>query len=189
MVRELYLREYFQPLAQRYLTAVPEARSLMLCLAQYWCDEADDAVHELLVPSPQEQPPPWPACLEQNPLVTLDGDCLDVQDAGRLEELAAGLPLLDDNGSRIFAFASCTHEAGNQDLSEQENYRPYALARLRPSGDVEVEVIGGILRPEWEDRIDCLLESPARAGSPGSAGEFAPARPGLLARLLERLLR
>src|SRR5688500_6904735 len=68
-LREKSMELRFRPLAERLFVEEPRAESVLYCIAQYWCDEADDAVHEEIVPCAVRDPAPWPACLEGNPFV------------------------------------------------------------------------------------------------------------------------
>lgn len=51
-----YLRRYLIPASRRYFDKYPLLQSAMLCVAQYWADEADDAVHGYLVLSELLEP-------------------------------------------------------------------------------------------------------------------------------------
>ncbi|HEX5272480.1 MAG TPA: hypothetical protein VFW33_18410, partial [Gemmataceae bacterium] len=56
MARRQYLREHLLPVVSRYFTTYERLQSAMLCVAQYWCDEASDAVHGLLIVSELFEP-------------------------------------------------------------------------------------------------------------------------------------
>lgn len=158
-MRERYLHEHFGPLARRYFEKDERVRSVILGIAQYWCDEADDAVHSIFVPCPDETPKPWPQCLSGNPYYSLEWGQTGVSwldDWKEHQAMRDDLPFLDENESMIVAFASCVHETGSQEFDDAENYRPYAIARRSPAGAVDIEVVGKVLRPEWEDRFDAI---------------------------------
>lgn len=140
----------------------PKARSVMLSVAQYWNDEADDATHSYLVASERDTPC-WPH---------------DCDDAGTEEFSVTGescsycgselgyLESWDDNGMSIVGFAAYCHEHGSQEEPTPECYLPYAIAR-RTEGGVEIEIVGALLRP-WDE----LLPMPAREKSKARARPF-----------------
>jgi uncharacterized protein (TIGR02996 family) len=56
MARRQYLRTQLLPVVSQYFTTYDRLQSAMLCVAQYWADEADDAVHGLLIVSELLEP-------------------------------------------------------------------------------------------------------------------------------------
>jgi uncharacterized protein (TIGR02996 family) len=56
MARRLYLRTHLLPVVSRYFATYERLQSAMLCVAQYWADEADDAVHGELIVSELLEP-------------------------------------------------------------------------------------------------------------------------------------
>jgi uncharacterized protein (TIGR02996 family) len=56
MARRRYVRTHLLPVVSRYFTTYERLQSAMLCAAQYWADEADDAVHGLLIVSELFEP-------------------------------------------------------------------------------------------------------------------------------------
>ena len=56
MARRQYLRTHLLPVVSRYFATYERLQSAMLCVAQYWADEADDAVHGTLVVSELLEP-------------------------------------------------------------------------------------------------------------------------------------
>jgi uncharacterized protein (TIGR02996 family) len=56
MARRQYLRTHLLPVVSRYFTTYERLRSAMLCVAQYWADEANDAVHAELIVSELFEP-------------------------------------------------------------------------------------------------------------------------------------
>lgn len=158
-LRAFFLRWVLQPRAARLLRE-PSTRSVTLAVAQYWNDEARDAVHLLLLPSPLRDPG-WP----------LVGPA-PVRWPG--EDSPLSLPYLD-NSDYITAFGAYCLPGCDQEMSLNEAYRPYAIARMGPEG-VEIERVGALRQPELEDRF----VRPRRA-PPGEA-------PRLPAPRVERLL-
>lgn len=176
----------FVPLAGRFFEEEPEAQSLLYCIAQFWCDEALDAVHEELVPCQLRDPPPWPECLIDNPFV----DAISWQNLPTEYEIERWAPTmcslsrefhaLDENSTMVTAFASRVPEATSQSLDLSRSYLPYAIARRAPGRGVELEVVGRIERPEWEDassaeRREALVEEMTRP--PGKSPAPSEIRP------------
>ena len=56
MARRQYLREHLLPVVSQHFERYPRLQSAMLCVAQYWADEADDAVHATLIVSELFEP-------------------------------------------------------------------------------------------------------------------------------------
>jgi uncharacterized protein (TIGR02996 family) len=56
VARRQFVREHLLPLVARYFADYEHLQSAMLCVAQYWADEADDAVHATLIVSELLEP-------------------------------------------------------------------------------------------------------------------------------------
>jgi hypothetical protein len=56
LARRQYLRRGLLPVVSGYFAKYERLQSAMLCAAQYWADEADDAVHGLLIVSELFEP-------------------------------------------------------------------------------------------------------------------------------------
>jgi uncharacterized protein (TIGR02996 family) len=56
MARRQYLREHLLSFVSEHFNKYERLRSAMLCVAQYWADEADDAVHGTLIVSELFEP-------------------------------------------------------------------------------------------------------------------------------------
>jgi uncharacterized protein (TIGR02996 family) len=135
--------EHFRKSARRTFEERPELRSILFAVAQYWNDQADDEVHDLVVASPRDVPG-WPHYCEMYSenvgLVTAGDRCnqnCDLQ--------------LPDVGVSPDTFARFCHEFGSQDRDDGENFTPYAIARRRGEGDaldVELEFVARLWRPE-----------------------------------------
>jgi uncharacterized protein (TIGR02996 family) len=125
-------------------------RSVMLAVSQYWADEADDAVHEMVVASMRELPL-WPhRCAEssydEEPVTSIPGEACS--NCG--EGLPDYLEWWHSNGEAVSAFEAWCHESGSQESPEIENALPCLVARRGEHG-VEVSFIG---KPE---RLGALL--------------------------------
>lgn len=130
--------------AKKVFTTKPQLRSVMMSVAQYWSDEADDAVHAFAVAS-ERATPLWPhVCSE----TSWDDDPPEPI-AGEICESCGDLGYFpcDDNGSSIPVFEPYCHEDGSQEESMAENYTPFAVARRTDDG-VAIEFVGMLHRPE-----------------------------------------
>lgn len=132
--------------AAKLFAAQPQYRSVLLSFGQFWCDEADDAVHAHLTVSERDLPL-WPhRCAES---AFADGEVDSIPGEG-CTSCAEDLPDwfdVDENGTAVPAFEAYCHESGSQEEDDAHNFRPYAVARKR--GDaIEIEVIGELLRPD-----------------------------------------
>jgi uncharacterized protein (TIGR02996 family) len=56
MARRQYVRQHLLPIVEQHFQTYPRLQSAMLCVAQYWADEADDAVHGSLIVSELFEP-------------------------------------------------------------------------------------------------------------------------------------
>lgn len=136
-MRRHFLRWWFQPRAA-LLLAEPDVRSVTLAVAQYWDDEADDAVHAFVLASAAREPG-WPVVRT-------------VPSAEVRRALADLPPLYSDNYDMIVAFAAYCRSGAHQEMRVAEAALPYAIARQGGAG-VEIEVVGAVKQPAWEDRF------------------------------------
>jgi uncharacterized protein (TIGR02996 family) len=141
-----------QRMAEKLFASHPQYRSVMFGVAQYWADEADDAVHYDVCASERTMPL-WPHRCDQT--VWDDGGYENVPGEACMNcgEGIGYLGMWDDNGAAIGAFEAYCHEAGSQEESSANNYLPYAVARKAADG-VEIEVIGRLQRPDNEAQYE-----------------------------------
>lgn len=175
-LRARYERDYALPLARALFELEPRCQSVLFTVGQYWCDEANDAVHEQVWIC-AEREPSWPELAKPGPTTLGDEATLrelveeasdepqDISDAQwelqrRASQLAFGTDVysgLDDNGDMIVAFASYCREEGSQEEPLYVSHVPYGVVRRPPEGDApSLELVGQMYRPEWEDRWDVL---------------------------------
>ncbi len=143
--RGAVLRE-FEAYAAKLLEAQASRRSVMLVVAQYWNDGADDEVHARVIVSARDTPV-WPHGCDWNSqadgsIVALQGEqcdlCADLQDRyfslyGTGEDV---VPIVE-----LFC-----REGSNQHMDRDEAYVPYAIARRGADG-VELELVAVPQRP------------------------------------------
>ena len=134
----------------------PQLRSAVMLVAQYWNDEAQDAVHGkfifsmLAVPDLKAVQEAWDRGNEDSETINLPAgmDYLSTHD-----ELGYTVtsPDWDDNGDAIALFAAFTKEGCDQCMSPVESGAPYAVFRRSPTG-VETVLVGEMRRP-WLDGV------------------------------------
>lgn len=161
-MRRYAIARVLEPMARVAFEARSEINSMILGVAQYWNDEADDAVHCAMHYS-RRRTPVWPH------------ECGYGDNAGNEhatdycrwcggEDRIPGHPdqpewiPWDDNGSAIPAFEAYCREDCHQEMSTGEAYIPYAIVR-RGGG---VEIVGRPVRP-WHDRPAPLEIEPPRS--------------------------
>lgn len=131
VARREYIRSRLNPLVARYFHDYDQLQSAMLCVAQYWADEANDAVHGNLIVSELIEP-------------TLDGVEYSEDDA----QPDPNLPTVrlkgeygytgsivsiwgygwDENGGAIPLWSAYAPEMANQDYNElKEAYAPAVI--------------------------------------------------------------
>ena len=126
-------------------------QSALLSVAQYWADEADDAVHATVIFS-ERQTPLWPHdCYRDQ--TDADDAAADVRRATDRckycdERKVSFSWMFDDNGDGIVAFQSCCAEGGSG--GDDESYLPYAVVRRGEGDSLALEIVGGPVRP-WLD--------------------------------------
>jgi hypothetical protein len=125
-------------------------RSCALCVAQFWCDEALDAVHYRFVWSERETP-------EIEAGLAAGDEERDDANLPTLHSVTAPyLRAWDDNGDAISLYASYCRESCDQEMSEAEVFLPYAIFRRTAQG-VAVQRAPTQRRP-WLDGVRPVLD-------------------------------
>jgi len=167
--RDLYLKTAIFPVLSQVVCERPWIKSIGMLVAQYWDDEAADAVHAKWVCS-QLDTPDLVSFFMGNGDDGDDGERIDVANlpegepdhwevvyrsaSGRFRD---AYRMWDSNNRTIPLFAAYCTEDASQDSDTIDAYRPYCI--LRPQGEgFDIEVVGVQLRPwldgaeaEWED--------------------------------------
>lgn len=150
-LRAQHLRENLLPAVARMFADAPDLMSACLMLAQYWNDEADDAVHYVLVfsvlPEPDLRAYARYMDLDEPDDVNLPG-AFDHFDLSCEEREWVEW---DHNGAAIPLYAAFCKEGCEQQMPILDAHTTYALFRRGDEG-VEVEVVGEMLRP-WLDGV------------------------------------
>jgi hypothetical protein len=168
-LRQKMIATHILPQVKAVFGKYDQIQSIMFVVAQYWCDEANDAVHFELIPSILSTPS-FPVQLVEEidyqdydrinlPELPTYYDILDsiAQDLeGQQEEVS--IRYWNDNGEAIPAFSAFCKEDCDQEMDRLDAYSPYSIFR-RKETEIEMEVVGEMLRPwldgvrpeEWED--------------------------------------
>jgi hypothetical protein len=136
-----------------------QLRSAMLLVAQYWDDEASDAVHYIIIFSVL-QTPAWGREFLKNDYD--DEDPVNLPGLPSLYEITDylweyfyqfedGEYSWDANGNAMLTFAAYSKEGCHQDMEYLDIYTPYSVFR-RKEEEIEIEVVGHMLRP-WLDGL------------------------------------
>lgn len=155
--RERFLAQVLVPYAAKRFGQFAHLRSAAFCIAQFWCDEALDAVHYEWVFSELDTPD-VSAGLEDEEV----GDPVNLP-SGPLDWGPTRYPPLlgawDSNMSFIPLFAAFCKEDCDQEMDPSESFVPYAVftrAADEPAG-VSVQVVGQMRRP-WLDGVAPLWD-------------------------------
>jgi hypothetical protein len=163
ITRQELVEGYILPGVLKVFETYPVIKSAVLFVAQYWDDEASDAVHQKVKFSIYENPviesllsgydPDSDSYRDGVNLPGFTEDGYDLFYAG-LRNSGSSNRWWPDGGEAIPAFA-CYCEAGDQQNDESENYSPYCIIRRSEDAPYSIEIIGRKLRPELEAcRVD-----------------------------------
>jgi hypothetical protein len=159
-LREKIINTEIVPIVKLAFGKYPQLQSAMLSVAQYWNDEAADAVHYHMNFSVLSTPALGVELVEDDDY--MDRDLVNLPGLPALYEIETSLwedlrnlergeDRWNDNGNAIFAFAAYCKEGCHQEMDYSEAYTPYAVFR-RDCEKIAIEVVGTMLRP-WLDGI------------------------------------
>ncbi len=148
-------QKHFLPHAAAVFAEHPSLSSVVLLVAQYWDDEADDAVHESMIYSTRPTPLWSHNCDHARP--DWDQEHCDFCFSFESNTWLSGW---HDNGWAIDAFEGFCVEGGDQNADLIDNYRPVAIARRTAQG-AQLEIIAEPRRP--------YLFAPSASSSPAEA--------------------
>ncbi|MDX2010802.1 MAG: hypothetical protein SFW67_11445 [Myxococcaceae bacterium] len=135
--RLTWVRDELRPWARRFFDEHRDAQSVLLAAAQYWADEADDAVHLFAWTSTERVPDFFARDWDERSTGSTRG--VDWQQR----------PQWDDNGSAIRRFQAYCGEGGSQELPTSSQAEPFALLQ-RDGNEVRLHWLGRCVRP-WLD--------------------------------------
>jgi hypothetical protein len=147
------------PIIKLIFDKYTQLQSAMILVAQYWDDEAHDAVHYAMIYSVLLTPA-WEIKIDDDDdPINLPGLLSLYEIYNSIEDLftyESGEYSWEDNGNAVPAFAAYCKEGCHQEMDYSEAYSPYAVFR-RKEEEIEIEVVGNILRP-WLDGIRPPIE-------------------------------
>jgi uncharacterized protein (TIGR02996 family) len=158
MARRRYVRMHLLPLVDQYFQRYERLQSAMLCVAQYWADEADDAVHGTLIVSELFEPTLEGARHgeeeEPGPDPNVPNTRIEREYGEGGSEVFLWGAHWDDNSGAIPLWAAFAPEEGTQDYASlSEAYAP-AVMFYRHGGYEFLPMrrphLDGV-RPEWSD--------------------------------------
>lgn len=142
------LLERCEEVAGRAFKKHRELKSIALLVAQYWDDEADDAVHGRFVCSELETPDIEAALKEDDEDADYDDydmDHVNLYSFTRHDRPRVSAPW-NSNAAGIPAFAAYCTEGGDQNSPPLDNYTLYALFFR----DGRVKTVGSKVRPHLD---------------------------------------
>lgn len=152
ILRRQYIEKNLIPVLEHRFQIFPQLQSAALLVAQYWDDEANDAVHFEWLFSVLETPDMVSAYSEE---------ILDDIDLNNLPDLPIHWDIThqpdppkfpyDDNGISIPLFAAYCREGCHQEMDRDESYSLFAIFRKTEEG-IEAEYCGEMIRP-WLEGI------------------------------------
>lgn len=154
-LRRKILTEIVLPAVQQHFDRTPDMQSAMFLVAQFYNDNAEDAVHDHLLFSQLISPDLqafYQAWQDFVPDQVNGGISTNPEGPESLEFHLSGAGFYwDSNGLAIPAFAAYCREGANQNMDYEDTCNPYAIFRKTADG-IAVEVIGECLRP-WLEGI------------------------------------
>jgi hypothetical protein len=141
--RDAMLARFAEHAAEAF-AAVPARRSLLLAVAQYWDDSANDEVHGHVIASSRATPV-WPHECDYDSEPSkpvLAGEECSLCGKRDIEMSFYG----GYNDAMVGAFETFCREHAHQGMDEGEAYLPYAIARRIGDG-VAIELVGHAYRP------------------------------------------
>ncbi len=141
--RITWLQDELEPWLTKHFKEHPEHQSVLLAVAQYWADEADDAVHLTILASKSAVPDFFSSEWDDN----ARGDTVGVSWSNR--------PSWDDNGLSIRSFQGLCGEGGSQELPSSDQAEPFLLAQRHEKGH-RLTWLGRSQRP-WLDLPNAAL--------------------------------
>jgi hypothetical protein len=157
IARQELVEGYILPGVLKVFETYPVIKSAVMFIAQYWDDEASDAVHNKVKFSIYESPvvesllsgydPDSDSYKDEVNLPGFKEDSYDLFFKGAHD--SGSSRWWPDGGEAIPAFA-CYCGAGSQEQDESDNYYAYCIIRRSEDAGYKIAVIGQKVRPELE---------------------------------------
>lgn len=159
-IRDKIIKEIVIPTIKDTFDKYNKLKSSTLMLSQFWCDEADDAVHADLIFSQLEEPDLISAekfeLKNKHDTVNLPSYTKENKYGGYYCNFDINKNnnwnKWDDNGEAITAFACFCKEYCHQEMVLFEAYTPYAVFKKK-GNELEMKIIGEKFRPWLEGVI------------------------------------
>lgn len=132
--RDDYINNHFLKSAKNIFNDHEDVNSIVLCLAQYWDDEASDAVHAKLIPSSFTSSfSSWEDLFDPKKNIVLKSKKLEITKSyiskySPFFTEKYELPYLDNDETMIQAFGSFCKEGSSQEDDHFDCFTPYAIA-------------------------------------------------------------
>ena len=150
-LRHEYLSGRFKDAVDAVFGSDATLQSVTLLVAQYWSDEADDAVHGEMIYS--ELDTPDLGAIRANPDIYFEADPVNLPGRNQWDVVAWESSPLRDWGSNDYCiplFAALCEEGGHQEGDALEFYSPVAVYRRTGTAATAVQFVGEIKRPWLE---------------------------------------
>jgi uncharacterized protein (TIGR02996 family) len=156
VARRRYIRMHLLPFVSHYFQTYPRLQSALLCVAQYWADEANDAVHGKLIVSELFEPTLEGASSGYGEEPMHDANVPNTRIEREYGEGGSAISLWDahwdDNSGAIPLWAAFAPEEGSQEYENLEEAYAPAVMFYRHGGYDFLPMcrphLDGI-RPEW----------------------------------------
>jgi uncharacterized protein (TIGR02996 family) len=159
MARRQYVRTHLLPIVFQHFERYPRLQSAMLCVAQYWADEADDAVHGTVIVSELFEPT-LKGVKDYSDDPAVDPNVPNTHIKSKYSTLSSSAISLweteghwDDNSGAIPLWAAFAPENGSQEYESLEEVYLPAVMFYRHGGYKILPMarphLDGI-RPEWD---------------------------------------
>lgn len=161
MQRRLLVREDLLPWVEKLFTTYKPLQSAVFCVAQYWSDEANDAVHAYLVVSELAEPILEGVSAHEESTTDLNLPTVKIpreyNDSSSALSLYESNVTWDDNGSSIPIWAAYAPDHGSQEYEFlNEVYAPAVLfhrngtVRFLPMTRPQLDGV----RSEWSEELE-----------------------------------
>jgi uncharacterized protein (TIGR02996 family) len=131
MARRVMIRERLLPVVMRLFASHPTLQSAVLCVAQYWADEANDAVHPMLIVS--EHLTPIIQGIHDYDTWVRDPNIPNTKLKQQYSENTSVIELYnsgfgwDDNNRAIPLWSAYAPEGGSQEADDLDAYAPAVM--------------------------------------------------------------
>lgn len=161
-IYEYCVNAWFKPVATEFFNLEKDIKCVVVAVAQYWNDEADDAVHTAILPLSEEFTS-WQDCFRfsKNKFASRryyrDDDKREFGEIDKYDLITKAneavfgdkyrnAPYPNNTTEYINAFASFCKEGGSQENDTMENYNPILVFYKNDDGSIRVRDLGNVIR-------------------------------------------